>query len=162
MDAKVNSIPKMRRRSKRRRRRRRRRQRLAQPLIVEWTHKHTSFRLLLSKLKLLDNYCLIYLSILKGTLGTAKRVTYPTIQEKHTRFQVCVSRSCLGRIVIISAYLLFKSFRLIECQTLEKVSRLDSTRPDDTPPCRHTQRLSSFFSLDCLVIDKMLQVYTSV
>lgn len=139
MDAKVNSIP---------------RRRLAQQLIVEWTHKHTEtlqthththFWLLLSKLKLLDNYCLLYLSRGKGTwhrrgLRTI-RSSSNTLSYSH--IQVCVSWSC-GRFVIISAYLLFKSFRLIECQTLEKVSLDPRYSILHTP--YSTQRLSSFFT----------------
>lgn len=129
------------------------------------THTHRHFWLLLSKLKLLDNYCLLYLS--RGKRNLAHRRGLRTIQEKHSkhapppnppthsRFQVCVSWSSLGRIVIISAYLLFESFRLIECQTLEKVSRPDT-------PYRLILNAWALFSLDCLVIDKMLQVYTSV
>jgi len=66
----------------------------------------------------------------------------------YTRLQVCISWSCgwLCNYFIVS---FVKPFQLIEWQTLEKVFK-------------STWTLSSFLSIDCFVIDKMLQIYTSV
>lgn len=145
MDAKVNSIPT--------RRRRRRRQRLAQrtnTLLSDFYFPNSNCLTII--------VCYIYLG---GEGRKRKRVTYHTIQEKHTLF----SGFCF--MILSGPHCNYFSISIVQIVSIDRVPNTWeslSTRLDPTI-LLHTDTLHAwalFFPLDCLVIDKMLQVYTSV